>query len=1780
MRRAGGGRTSAAIPGTGGRAGALARSWRCAAAALLLAFAALLALPPNAQAQTVETLVSNFGQSIPSGGNNAWRATKFTTGSNDDGDGFTVSEVVMQLSTTSNFNSSRTYVTINNDDSGSIGTLVVNLNTPASAAVGNNTFSAPADTTLAENTSYWLVVNNGLVTNQVLSWRRTQGNGEDTDSATGWSIGNNGLFYNSTSTAWESSSYKLAIDIRGYGNGTSTCDALWCATMTVGAYSGQLGFYEGDFGELTSNEFTYSDETLDETIEVAELYYEPAEDLLTFGYFGNLGGSDYTLQLGGLSFAIAGAGADSLFEISTSDIDWTDDDTVTVKLFEGLRGATLSDDATLSELDFSFFNNNPDDPMDNSDESDIDDFLTPAFDPEITYYTAVIPARFDAFLNELDGAVPTVASATVKLTLNGDVFDLVSNQPEAPLKTGTNYLRFEVTAQDGETTKTYTVKVTRLPGLKASFAVPESHDGSTPFTVTLNFNEDISSALSKVAAAVVVTDGTKGAVTADGSSMRRFLIPVTPDSSDPVRISVRSAEHCTQSHAVCAVSGKLLSTEFSRWVGAKDDARLRALWLTRKNGSWIQRRPVFRPGTTSYSAGVANGVEEITLQAAPYAKGVTVAVSGPAGTFTTTERYDGGATAKLDVPAGSTTWTVTVTSADGNETRSYEMTVTRGGDGSGTADVRLKTLTVTPVDGTGTVLSVLSYSPSFHLDTEAATFRVRVSSDTTAVRVSVEKNSGDPDVRLMRKETLRLDSLDEDPDLAGIQFELTMDRFDLGGTRENRYKSIWVIGPNARVEGHTAFNRRVYQLWITKAAEGVGHATAADPLMAAFENVPLSHDGSSAFTFRMAFSEDVEITPEDMRDHAFVVSGGTVTGAERVDGLKSLWELTLEPTGSGPVSILTPLERACTEAGALCTAAGTMLSTGLGQSIPYAVPVAPQAQVAQAALTASFESVPQAHDGTSAFTVRLAFSEPVRNSYQHLRDQALSVTGGTVKRARRVDGRSDLWELTVEPSGYGAVTVTLPATASCEDTGGVCTADGRALSNAIATTVAGPPPLTAAFVSVPAEHDGSSAFWLELGFDAAVAQGSKRHIRALLGVTGGSVTRLRRKDDRLDRWRVRVEPSSHGAVTVTLSPSPACGETGAVCTPDGRTFTAALATQIQGPPGLAVADAEVQEAANATLAFAVTLSRAPSGTVTVDYATSDGTATAGSDYTATSGTLAFAAGETAKTVSVPVLDDDHDEGSETLTLTLSNPSGAYLADGSATGTITNTDHMPQAWIARFGRTVADQVLNAVEERLRSGGTAGMSVSLGGQTIGSAGLNAKSDEESDAASDGTSASLFGATAADAGETARLKALSDWLSQETGEKDRSKSWSRTLTGRELLMGSSFSLAAQTDGGGFAGLWGRMAQTRFAGREGSLSLDGDVTTGLLGADYASGRWTTGLVVSHSLGEGGYRGATSGEIEATVTALTPWAGYAVTERLSVWGAAGYGAGELKLTAGDDPALKTDLGMMLAAAGGRGRLIGGDGPKLDAVGDARWVRTTTASVSSASSDGGNLASASATVTRLRLGLEGSWPLALGDEVLGKGAKVTPRLAIGLRQDGGDAETGFGADIGGGVTLAAPAHGLTVSLEGRGVLTHEAAGLRDRGIAGSLAWDPPPSNGRGPKLTLRQTIGAGASGGKDALLSRTTLEGLAANDNGDGQRRLEARFGYGFSVLGDRFTMSPEIGLGLSEAGRDYSLGWRLTRTGSGPGSLEFSVEARRRESANEDTPPEHGIGFRLTARF
>ena len=217
---------------------------------------------------------------------------------------------------------------------------------------------------------------------------------------------------------------------------------------------------------------------------------------------------------------------------------------------------------------------------------------------------------------------------------------------------------------------------------------------------------------------------------------------------------------------------------------------------------------------------------------------------------------------------------------------------------------------------------------------------------------------------------------------------------------------------------------------------------------------------------------------------------------------------------------------------------------------------------------------------------------------------------------------------------------------------------------------------------------------------------------------------------------------------------------------------------------------------------------------------------------------------------------------------------------------------------------------------------------------------------------------------------------------------------------------------------------------------------------------------------------------------------------------------------------------------------------------------------------GGSLAASEADVTRLRLGLEGTWR--------GLGTLV-PTLEVGARHDGGDAETGFGADIGARLVWADPSLGMRAELAARGLLTHEDGSLSERGFAGSLAWDPSPDTDRGPMLTLRQAIGAEATGGMDALLRPETARVLAAaNDDGPGRRRLEARLGYGFALLGGSWTGVPEVGFGLTEASREYIHAWRLQEARETGLVFGLDVEGARNERLDGDAAPEHRVGLGL----
>ena len=108
-------------------------------------------------------------------------------------------------------------------------------------------------------------------------------------------------------------------------------------------------------------------------------------------------------------------------------------------------------------------------------------------------------------------------------------------------------------------------------------------------------------------------------------------------------------------------------------------------------------------------------------------------------------------------------------------------------------------------------------------------------------------------------------------------------------------------------------------------------------------------------------------------------------------------------------------------------------------------------------LMASIHDAPSSHDGETDFTFELRFSEELPLSYKTLRDQAFTVTGGTVKKAKRMEQGSNIgWRITVRPDSSGAVTIILPVTEDCDAQGAICTEDGRMLSTRLELTVSGP----------------------------------------------------------------------------------------------------------------------------------------------------------------------------------------------------------------------------------------------------------------------------------------------------------------------------------------------------------------------------------------------------------------------------------------------------------------------------------------------------------------------------------------------------------------------------------------------------------------------------------------------------------------------------------------------------------------------------------------------------
>ena len=676
-------------------------------------------------------------------------------------------------------------------------------------------------------------------------------------------------------------------------------------------------------------------------------------------------------------------------------------------------------------------------------------------------------------------------------------------------------------------------------------------------------------------------------------------------------------------------------------------------------------------------------------------------------------------------------------------------------------------------------------------------------------------------------------------------------------------------------------------------------------------------------------------------------------------------------------------------------------------------------------------------------------------------------------------------------------------------------------------------------------------------------------------------------------------------------------------------------------PALWVADSTAKEGGRLpVMPFTVRLTPAAQGParahpVRVHVSTRPSTpvsAEPGQDYAPGSSDLTFQVGETEKVVWIRIYDDSHDEGSETFEVVLSQARGAAIGDGVAVGTIVNDDPMPAAFLARFGRTVAEQALDGIAGRMSAPRTAGMQGAIAGQAVnfgptdspgsgspgswsGAGGTPAAGATPGAAPANGEAALAMAEIARGFGNDAGGPGSGTGIGNGPGFMSPGSlsgtggtgpgSWSgagfgqtpphsQTMTARDALLGSSFSLTGEKDGsGGSMAFWGRAAQGSFDGREGTFSLDGTVTTGMLGADYARGRWLIGLALAQSDGEGDYRdtdvmsraasqdcpaeaaelcrGAVregDGTVEASLTAAVPYAAFQASERLKLWGAAGYGTGEVTLKTAMGGRYSADTSWSMAAAGMRGDLLQapqeGSGPALAVTSDALWARTSSEKTA-------RLAASDSDVTRLRVGLEGSYHVAMED-----GASLVPKLEVGARHDGGDAETGFGVELGGGVKWTDPGLGLMLDLSGRTLIAHGNDDLKDRGFSAALAYDPAPATQRGASLSLRQDWGGKAAGGLDALFQPEALEDRAGG--GEAASRWAVEAAYGLPAFGGRWTGSPHMGLGLATGARDYSVGWRLAPEAANAPDLSFGVRATRRESDTQAA--EHTVGFEVNARW
>ena len=483
------------------------------------------------------------------------------------------------------------------------------------------------------------------------------------------------------------------------------------------------------------------------------------------------------------------------------------------------------------------------------------------------------------------------------------------------------------------------------------------------------------------------------------------------------------------------------------------------------------------------------------------------------------------------------------------------------------------------------------------------------------------------------------------------------------------------------------------------------------------------------------------------------------------------------------------------------------------------------------------------------------------------------------------------------------------------------------------------------------------------------------------------------------------------------------------------------------------------------------------------------------------------------------------------------------------------------WLARFGRTVASQAVDMIGARLDGSlPPAGPSrMTLGGQTL----------------EFGVPVSASGATIGGGAERDAFVFPSAGIDGDPAFHRRAET--QGMSTREFLLASAFQLSTADDDraagpDGVWTLWGRAAASEFESLpEDGLSLKGDVVSGWVGLDYTRERSMAGLAVSYVDGRGDFDDLgiedDRSEVASSLTSLYPYLRWSPREDLELWGLLGLGRGDMWIEDARGR-VETEIGMRMAAAGAQAGVASAYGVDLSLKADALAVRMDSEGVV-------GLPAVDVEVQRLRLMLEGRSDWALSDDEW-----LRPSLELGARLDTGDAETGPGLELGGGLAYENRRLGLSVEARGRWLAKHRDEDFEEWGASLEVRLDPGAS-GLGPSFSLIPVWGR-ASSGVDALWEdeASSLPGGFSTKEATSTTpdRLDVEIGYGLRALGGRGVMTAYGELVLEDGQvRRVQEGLRLQAPNVANGlGLEVYAEQVLREGADL----EHRVGLTGSLRF